>query len=156
LGSDTPVPRDELLATYAANRHKSELIILGTISTIVVTEIGHLFPFAWVNIFLIILSWTVSDVSVEAFLIKRRGVIRVPIIGWTITRRSCAVVAYLIGIVVGSLLGNVVSQIILDAVSTQDLRASGTGLIFMVGSIFMFVLVYYDLRFRTDRQEKRN
>jgi hypothetical protein len=113
-------------------------------------------PYVWLNILLIVPSWTVADVISEAALPKdRRGIIRFPF-GGTISRRSWACVPYLIGIVVGTLAADAITRTFLNGTNLLVARAKGfENFIYLVLSGVIYAFVFFDLEFRTYSQRKR-
>jgi hypothetical protein len=99
-------------------------------------------------------SWATSDYIGERFVIKRRG--NVQLLWWTVSRSSWAIVPYLIGIVAGSILGEIASTTFLETMATLALLSNDARMSFFgFGSFAIYLIAFFDLRFRTYAPSKR-
>src|SRR5208283_6103118 len=113
-----------------------------------ITFLGFYFPQAWLTIFLSVVSWVVADFIVVFFEIDRRGVIHLKFDNprLTISLSSWAVVPYLVGIILGSLLGEIGGAGFLALIKSYSESARNPqGAFFGAGSMIIYVMVFLDV-----------
>ena len=139
-------------------RRNDEVLFLSLVCVAILTPIGYYFPQSWFAIFVYILSWTISDYLVARLELERRGAIRFGVYNRTISisRRSWAVVPYLIAITLGSILGDLGSLAFIQGISalsekTKDAKTA----FFLVGSFVIYVAVFFDVNFRAYDARRR-
>jgi len=107
--------------------------------------VGTILPTYWIFLFSVALSYLISDLVINGFIIGGKGIAQIPLIKKGQTQhKGHTYIAFFIGIVISTIVGSIISELILELI-----KSSADWLTWVLGwSFIICIAIFVDLEAR--------